>query len=123
MPLTVQPTIEEAGKIREIANVTSKTDVLARINQYLDDTDWAEMKLEIPKYGAVKDDFLVISGDGVKIDNSEQRLAIRNRVRVALGYPEVLPDGSFVIVDFSPSFYYGSFDDDSIFESSRDFYR
>lgn len=91
--LNPSPTPEQIGKVREIVNISSKAEIAARINEYCDQSDWIETLSDVEQWDAVKNDHTIIEGDGVKINNDDLRLTVRNRVRVRLGHPEVSASG------------------------------
>lgn len=94
----------QVEKVREIVNVSSFAEVKARVDS-LNASAWADTVEDIAEWEKVKNKHTKIKGDGVEIDKSDNRLAIRNRVRVRLGYPEVDEHGQTKesTVFFSPS--------------------
>lgn len=79
-------------KVRQIVNVASFSEVETRVRA-LNDSAWDETVEDITKWELVEDEYTIIKGDGVDIDDSRARLGIRNRVRVRLGYLEVNSNG------------------------------
>lgn len=102
--LEPNPTEDQIEKVRQIANVASFGEVEIRVNN-LNQSAWNETVNDIAEWAKVKNKHTRIEGDGVKIDKGDNRLDIRNQVRVRLGYEEVdksgkIPDGMLL---FFPS--------------------
>lgn len=92
------PDAEKIETVREIVNVSSAAEVAGRI-AVISQAAWTATLNDVTEWSRLKNKHSVIKGDGILIDKSVNRLDIRNRLRVRLGYPEVNASGQ-VIFDY-----------------------
>lgn len=91
---TPTPTEMQIESVREIALLSIFAEAESKINA-LNDSQWAATVADIAEWAKVKNKFTKIEGgrSGVVIDKEDNRLGIRNRVRVRLGLVEVDENG------------------------------